>query len=184
MKLVKYLAIGTAIAVAAALGICYAVWSFHSLHRIIWFVISVVLCLEVWQYLANPDYTCVEKDGKTYTKKISKTEQVCAVAGILIASGICGSLIWAIGYGVAVIFDLHPDFWEMHLLYGTLTIGSVILAFIAVFRAWYYCNDFYHNRYDTRNYTKKFVIWTVVIICSLAVAGVILYYLFPLALAN
>lgn len=181
-KLLKNLAIGIAIAIVAAVAICFAAWSFHSLHRFIWFVICGVACLTIGQYLANPDYVYVERDGTKYRQKIPKIKQVGAVAGIIVALGILGSLVWAIGYGVASLFEWHPKFWEMYLLYGALTVAAVILAFIAIMRIYYYCDDFRHNRYDVRDYTKNLLMWIFITLCGLGVAGTILYFLFPLAL--
>lgn len=181
----KKMAIGLAIAIGAALAVCFAVWSFHSLHRFIWFIISAVVCSLVWQYLANPDYIYVEDvEGQMSPKKMSKSRQVGAVAGALVALGIIGTLVWAIGYGAAVVFDLHPEFWEMHLLYGALTVGAVILVLMAIYLTWTYCDDFYHNRYGVRDSAKKFVMWVAIILCGLAAAGAILYFLFPWALRH
>ena len=178
----KNLAIGIATAIIAAVAICFAAWSFHSLHRFIWFVICGVACLTIGQYLANPDYVYVERDGTKYRQKIPKIKQVGAVAGIIVALGILGSLVWAIGYGVASLFEWHPKFWEMYLLYGALTVAAVILAFIAIMRIYYYCDDFRHNRYDVRDYAKNLLMWIFITLCGLGVAGTILYFLFPLAL--
>ncbi len=183
-QLLKNLAIGLAIAVVAAVAICFAAWSFHSMHRFIWFVVCSVAFLFIGQYLINPDYVLIEKDGKKYKERISKTKQIGAVAGILVALGIVCSLAWAIGYGVAALFDWHPDFWEMYLLYGALTVAAVILAFVAGFRFWYYCDDFYYNRYGVRDSAKEVAMWIFIALCGLAVAGTILYYLFPWALRH
>ena len=181
-NLLKNLAIGIAIAIVAAVAICFAAWSFHSQHRFIWFVICGIACLIIGQYLANPDYVYIEKDGKRYTEKMSKDKQIGAVAGVLVALGILGSLLWAIGYGVAALFEWNPELWEMYLLYGALAVGGVILAFIAIFRIYYYCKDFYYNRYGVRDYAKKLLTWIFITLCGVGVAGVILYFLFPLAL--
>lgn len=181
-KLLKNLAIGLVVAVVAALAICFAAWSFHSLHRFIWFVICTIVCLIIGSYLANPDYVSVEKDGKKCVERMSKIGQVGAVAGVLVALGILGSLLWAIGYGVAALFEWNPELWEMYLLYGALAVGGVILAFIGVFRAYYYCDDFYHNRYGVRDYAKNLLMWIFITLCGVGVAGTILYFLFPLAL--
>ena len=190
MKLVKYLAIGTAIAVAAALGICYAVWSFHSLHRLIWFFIVFVICTLIAQYLSGPDWKmCDNPKGKTdhekvRLRKLTKGEQVSLVIKTVIGCIILGALVWAIGYGVACLFGWQPDLWEMHLLYGAGALAVVCLVFYAICSAWSFIGDVIHNRYFARDKVKSVLMWTVVIICSLAVAGVILYYLFPWALAN
>ncbi len=183
-KLLKNLAIGIAIAIVAAVAICGAVWSFHSMHRFIWFVICGIACLFIGQYLANPDYVYVERNGTKYRQKIPKIKQVGAVAGIIVALGILGSLVWASGYGVAALFEWHPEFWEMYLLYGALTVAAVIISFIAVFRAYYYCDDFYHNRYGVRDYAKNLLMWIFITLCGVGVAGAILYYLFPWALRH
>ncbi len=178
----KYLAIGIAIAIIAAVAICCAAWSFHSLHRFIWFVICAIVCLIIGQYLVNPDYVSVEKDGKKCVERMSKAGQVGTVIAILVALGICGSLVWAIGYGVASLFGWQPEFWEMYLLYGALTVAAVILAFVAIMRIYDYCDDFRHNRYDVRDYAKNLLMWIFITLCGLGVAGAILYFLFPLAL--
>ena len=183
-KLLKNLAIGIAIAIVAAVAICGAVWSFHSMHRFIWFVICGIACLFIGQYLANPDYVYVERNGTKYRQKIPKIKQVGAVAGIIVALGILGSLVWAIGYGVAALFEWNPEIWEMYLLYGALTVAAVIIGFIGVFRAYYYCDDLYHNRYGVRDYAKNLLMWIFVTLCGVGVAGAILYYLFPWALRH
>lgn len=181
-KFLKNLGIGLAVAVAAALAACFTVWSLHSLHRLVWFGICVIICLIVGQYLANPDYTYTQEDGQWH--KVSKIRQICAVAGILIALGILGSLLWAIGYWIASLFGWHPDLWETYLLYGGLAVAAVIIAFIAVFRFWFFCDDLYHNRYGVRDYAKNLVMWIFITLCGAAVAGTILYYVFPLALRH
>ncbi|MBQ7633465.1 MAG: hypothetical protein IJS88_05070 [Alphaproteobacteria bacterium] len=178
----KYLAICIAIAIIAAVAICCAAWSFHSLHRFIWFVICAIVCLIIGQYLANPDYVSVDEDGKKCVKRMSKAGQVGTVVGILVALGICGSLVWAIGYGVASLFEWQPKFWEMYLLYGALTVAAVILAFITIAKIYYYCDDFRHDRYGVREYTRNLLMWIFAALCGVGVAGTILYFLFPLAL--
>ena len=181
-KFLRNFGISMAIAVVAAFAICFAAWSFHSLHRFIWFVICAIVCLTIGQYLANPDYVSVKKDGKECLERMSKARQVGTVAVILVALGICGSLMWAIGYGVASLFGWQPEFWEMYLLYGALTVAAVILAFIAIARIYYYCDDFRHNRYGVREYTRNLLMWIFAALCGVCVAGTILYFLFPLAL--
>lgn len=153
------------------------------MHRIIWFFALFITGVFVYRYLSEPDYEEHKgKDGKTILRKMTKWEQV----GVVIKSGfgvaIIGALVWSIGYGVACWFEWKSDFWEMHLLYGVLTVAAVILLFIAIMRFWYFCNDFYHNRYGVRDYAKSLVMWIFIALCGLCVIGVILYYLFPLAL--
>lgn len=190
MKELKYLAIGLAIAVGVALAVCYFVWSLHSLHRLIWFFIVAFICCFIYRYLSEPDWKmCDNPQGKTdYDKskscKMTKGEQVGVVVLTTIGCIILGALVWTIGYGVACLFGWQPDLWEMYLLYGAIAIIAVCLVFYITYKMWIFIGDVFYNRYFARDTVKSVLTWTAVIICSLAVAGVILYFLFPLALAS
>ena len=186
----KYLAIGLPIAVAAALAICYCVWSLHSLHRLIWFFIVAIGCGAIVNYMTKPDYMeCKNPQGKTdYDKvkfrKMTKGEQVGVVIRVIVGCIILGALVWTIGYGVACLFEWKADFWEMHLLYGAGAVAAVCLVFYMICSAWRFISDLIHNRYFARDYVKSVLMWIAVVICCLAVAGSILYFLFPLAIAS
>ena len=187
-KFYKYLAIGLGIAVAAALAICFCVWSLHSLHRFIWFIIVAIGCISIGNYLSKPDYVeCNNPKGKTdYEKigyrKMTKGEQIGVIVRTIVGCVILGALVWAIGYGVACLFEWKPDFWEMYLLYGAGAIAAVCLVFFVICSAWRIISDVIHNCDEARESVKAVLIWIAVVVCSLAVAGAILYFLFPLAL--
>lgn len=187
-KFYKYLAIGLGIAVATALAICYGAWSSHSPHRFIWFIIVAIGCGAVVNYMTKPDYMeCNNPQGKTdYDKvkfrKMTKGEQVGVVIRVIVGCIILGALVWTIGYGVSCLFGWQPDFWEMHLLYGIGAIAIICLVFYTVCAIWSFVLDVIHNRWFARDTLKSILIWIIVVICCLAVAGAILYFLFPLAL--
>ena len=184
----KYLAIGLVIAVATALAICYGVWSSQSLQRFIWFIIVTIGCISIGNYLSKPDYTeCNNPKGKTdgdkaAFRKMTKGEQIGVIIQVVIGCIILGTLVWTIGYGVSFLFGWNPDFGEMHLLYGIGAIAIICLVFYTVCAIWSFVLDVIHNCRFARDTLKSVLIWIIVVICSLAVAGTILYFLFPLAL--
>lgn len=191
-KFVKYLASGIGIATLAALGICYFVWSMHSPHRLIWFAFVLILCVFIWRYLSEADYTVeeVEEEGEdkqaktlyaqTKMRKMTKWEQVGVVARNLIGVVIIGALVWTIGYGISCLFEWQPDFWEMHLLYGAITVGAICLVIYVACAAWVFFSN--AKSAFVRRAIKSVLMWIAVILCSLAVAGAIFYFLFPLAI--
>ena len=180
----KYLAIGLAIAVAAALGICYAVWSLHSMHRIIWLVITFIICCFVGRYMTEPDWKEYKgAGGKKMRRQLTKLEQAAVVLRSSVGVVILGSLVWTIGYGVACWFGWNPDIWEMYLLYGAFTIGGICLALWAIFSVWVYLDDG-RSRKSLSKIFGKVLMWIVIIGVCLAVAATILYYLVPLAMAS
>ena len=190
-QLVKYLAIGLAIAVGVALAFCYFVWSLHSAHRLVWFVIVAIICCATGDYLSKSDYTtCNNHKGKTdYDKvkviKMTKWEQAGVVFRTVVGSVIIGALVWTIGYGVACLRDLdlyglNQDFWEMYLLYGAGSIAIVALAGLIIFKVWEFCSDLIHNRYFAREKAISVLCKLFAILCSVAVGAAIVYYLFPL----
>lgn len=187
-KFLKNLAIGLAIAVLAAVAICYAVWSFHSVHRVIWLVLTFIYGCYAYQYLSEPDYAVLD-DAETkkpsasdYEKLREKTlpEKVGTLAQTSVGLLILGALIWAIGYGVESWLGLPAKFWEMDLLYGAGTIFAVYLIFLI-------SGHIYVVVTDWKYYKPKFINalkWLVIALCGLALAAVILYYLFPWALRH
>ena len=185
-KFLKNLAIGLAIAVLAAVAICYAVWSFHSMHRIIWLVIIFIYGCYAYQYLSEPDFTtredADEMPGSDHDKFREKTlsEKVGTLAQTSVGLLILGALVWAIGYGVESWLGLPAKFWEMDLLYGAGTIFAVYLLVLIGCHIWIVVTDWKHYRPKFINALK----WLVITLCGLALAAVILYYLFPWALRH
>ena len=183
-QFLRKLAIGLAIAVGAALSVCFAVWSLHSLHRFIWFVIIALVCYCVGYYMFKPDWKVYKgADGKEIMQQLTKIEQAGVVARSSIGIVILGALIWTIGYGVACWFGWNPDIWEMYLLYGAFTIGGICLALWAIFSVWVYLDDG-RSRKSLSKIFGKVLMWIIIIGVCLAVAATILYYLFPLAMAS
>lgn len=187
-KFTKYLAIGIAIAIVAALGICYFVWSLHSMHRLIWFFIVFAICAFTCRYLYDKDYVeCDNPKGKTDYDKVqiremTKWEQIGVVLKSGIGCAILGTLVWTIGYGISCLFDWHPDFWEMHLLYGAITVGAICLTIYVGCAIWVFFLNI--KSPHVRKAMKSVLMWIAVILCSLAVVGAIFYFLFPLAVAS
>lgn len=178
----KYLAIGLSVAIAVAVGICYFVWSLHSLHRLIWFFIVFAVGAFAVRYMYEPDYVEYKgKGGKTLSRAMTKWEKI----GVVIKSGfgiaIIGALVWTIGYGVACWFEWHPAVWELYLLYGVGAIAVVCLAIWLIWWLWILGDDFFHNQHHIREQVKNVLMWIVIVSCSLALAGVIIYLLLPLA---
>ena len=187
-KFVKYLTRGIGISALAASGICYFVWSMHSPHRLIWFAIVLILGVFIWRYLSEADYTeCEDKQAKTLyaqtkMRKMTKWEQIGVVARNLVGVIIIGALVWTIGYGISCLLGWQPDFWEMHLLYGAITVGAICLVIYVACAAWVFCSN--AKSAFVRRAIKSVLMWIAVILCSLAVAGAILYFLFPLAIQS
>lgn len=177
----KYLVIGLAIAMAVTLGICYVVWSLHSMHRIIWLIIAFTVCCFVGRYMTEPDWKEYKgAGGKKMTRQLTKWEQAGIVARSSVGVVILGALVWTIGYGMACWLGWNPDFWEMYLLYGALTVGGICLVLWIIFSVWCYLDD---GRKNIGKIFYKGLMWVVIIGACLAVAAAILYYLFPLAMA-
>lgn len=184
-KFLKHLAIGLVIAVLAAVALCYAVWSFHSLHRAIWLFIIFVCGCEAYKYLSEPDYTVLDdantKDSASdYDKLRERTllEKIGVLATMGVGVTILGSLVWTVGYGVESWLELPAKFWEMDLLYGAGVIFIGYLIFLIIMHLWEVITDWNYYKPKFINALK----WTVIALCGLILASGILYYLFPLAM--
>lgn len=185
-QFLQYLAIGLSAGLCLALAACYVVWSMHSVHRQVWFFIVLLCALFVYRYMSEPDWVEYEnKDGNTDYDKVGMREMTISekfgvVLRTVVGIGILGALVWTIGYGVACFFEWKPDFWEMNLLYGGLT----LLAIGFVIWVIYICNSLLHNRFDIRKTAKSVLMWGVIVLCGLAVSAGILYLLLPLAMRS
>lgn len=186
----KYLAVGSIIGIVTALVICYSVWSIHSVHRLMWFFIVFLSALFVSRYMSEPDWIeCENKQGRTGHDKVEMRqmtlgEKFGVMLRTIVGIGILSALVWTIGYGVACLFGWQPDFWEMYLLYGVLTGVVIWLIFVVGSSVWFYFYDLIHNRADIRKKTKLILLKIIAAIFGLVIAGVILYFLFPVVIKS
>jgi len=182
-RFAKHLAKWLLIAIVAAIGVCYFVWSMHSIHRLIWLFVVVAIAAFVYRYMSEPDWKeCKDKSGKKESVLMTKWEQLGMVCTMGIGCTILGALVWAVGYGVASVFEWNPDFWEMYLLYGAGSIAAVILVCYTIFKVWTFCGDLIHDRYFARDTAKSVLMWIAIVVLCLAVVGAILWFLFPIAI--
>lgn len=182
-KFTKHLAKWLLMAIVAAIGVCYFVWSMHSIHRLIWFFAVVAVAAFVYRYMSEPDWKeCKDKSGKKESVLMTKWEQLGMVLVMGIGCTILGILAWSIGYGVASVFEWNPDFWEMYLLYGAGVILAIYIVFYTICSTWIFISDVIHNRYFARDTLKSILMWTAIVVCCLLVAGAILWFLFPVAI--
>ena len=182
----KHLAIGLSVATVVAVGICYFMWSLHSIHRLVYFFLVVIGVLSAYRYMSAPDWVVYgeNEQGKTdYDKmkmrKMTMSEKFGVMLRTIVGIGIIGALVWTIGYGVACLCGWKPELWELYLLYGIGVIAAIGLVFCICFSICVFCNVFFRNRRHIREKAKSFLLWVVIVVCSLALAGTILYYLIP-----
>ncbi len=182
----KNLAIGLAAAILAAVVICFIVWSMHSAHRMIWLVIVFIYGCYAHKYLSEPDYAMLEdpedmeKKGSDYDKlrELTLSEKIGNLVQMSIGLLILGALVWAIGYGIESWLGLPAKFWEMDLLYGVVTILVGYCLLWLVMNIWVIVTDWKYYKPEFISALK----WIAIALCGLALAAVILYYLFPLAM--
>ena len=183
-QFIIYLAKGIAIAIFVALVLSYVLWSLQSGERIFWCITVAILSVISVKSLSEFDWKlCKDSNGKIVRRPMTKFEKVGAVFQQLIGFGILGTLVWLIGLGAGSLFNLEPAFGELYFVYGLLSIMAVSLVLVIIGAGCEYFHDLATNatiRRRTLQKFGKFLMWMVIIICSLATFSAILYYLIPL----
>ena len=177
----KNLASGLAFAVFAALEICYFVWSFNSIHRMLWFIISVIVLCLVACYLSSSDTVYEDINGKQRIREMTMPEKFVVAISFIVGIALLGGLLWVIGYGVAYVFDLKVPFWEMYMLYGLIASVLIGTLFWLIDFTMHFSTTDMEGRRAIAGILKKVLMWLFIIACSSYIGGVIIYYLLPLA---
>ena len=177
------LAKGLAIAVFIALVFCYFLWCVDSVRRLIWFFVVFATIIYIEDYWLRSVSVTTNVEGESKTRPMTKKEKIMLLlkrCGIVVFNGL---VMYGLGIGCAEILNLAPQYWEMYMVCGMLACLAMIS--IAVFIA--YVITLIADSTKRKNFLhalKLFVGWIIVIICSLAVFFIILYYLFPLAVES
>ena len=162
------LAKGLAIAVIAALVICYALWSLASLRRIAWlFITTIVITVMSRVYF--------DDTNKNWRERLLT---MLGAGGSLV---ILGFLLTGIGYVVAWLFNLSAGFFEVYALYGLICCITICILVICVA----YIIELITNSKQRQlawNILLKFIMCFAIIISCLVVFGLILYYLVPIVI--
>lgn len=151
------------------------------MHRMVWFIISVIVLGLIARYLSSSDTVYEDIDGTTRVREMIMAEKIGVAISFVIGIALLGALSWAIGYGVVYVLDLKVPFWEMYMLYGL--VASVLIGTLLwlIDFAMHFSTTDIEGRKVVAAVFRKILMWIFIIVCSSYVGGIIIYYLLPLA---
>lgn len=182
-KFIILLIKGIAVAITLALGICYFLWSTHTAQRMFWCVVVYALAIPSCCYLMNTKWVKNNDDKGAAWLKMTKLEQIGKLLkAFYFPIAVFSVILWLIGYAVNSLFGIEVSFWEMYLVYGlTYTVATIVVIAMLIFLSLAIYGSLTSTKIRTTALPKlkSALLWFIVIICSLASAIAILYFLIP-----
>lgn len=175
---------GIAIAIASALGGCYTIWSMHTPRRMFWFFVIFLVFAFACYYLKDDEWELIKGTDNKF-RRLTKLEQIKNLLKIYVPFAILGVIAFIAGAVGCNIWNVQVPFTEMYALYG---LGYIFFAIVVVLMLICVSVPIYNVcralasakiRAAFLRKLKSFLLWLVVIACSLVVAGGILYIGIP-----
>jgi len=174
---------GIAFAIVSALGGCYTIWSMHSYQRMFWFFVILLASAVACHYLKDDEWEPIK--GTDKFRKLTKLEQIKNLLKIYVPFALLGIFSWLVGFIGCHLYDVQVSFTEMYALYGLGYIFFVIVVFLMLICVsvpiYNVCRVLASAKIRAAflRELKSFLLWLVVIACSLIVAAAVLYLGIP-----
>lgn len=183
-KFIILLVKGIAFAIVSSLGGCYTIWSMHTPRRIFWFFVVFLASAFACHYLKDDEWEFI-KGTDNKVRRLTKLEQIKNLLKVYVPFALLGIFSWLVGFIGCHLYDVQVPFTEMYALYG---LGYIFFAIVVIFMLICVSVPLYNVcralasakiRAAFLRKLKSFLLWLVVIACSLVVAGGILYIGIP-----
>lgn len=182
-KFIILLVKGIAIAIASSLGGCYTIWSMHSCQRMFWFFVVFLTIAFACYYLKDDEWEPIK--GTDKFRRLTKLEQIKNLLKIYVPFAILGVIAFIAGAVGCNICNVQVSFTEMYALYG---LGYIFFAIVVILMLicvsvliYNVCRALASAKIRAAflRKLKSFLLWLVVIACSLIVAAAVLYLGIP-----